>query len=65
MPFASNDSQVSLDLRPRVDCAVCNGTGWVCEKHPDGICPRDCRGPEMPCEAPGCLSDWFRSQGLE
>ena len=65
MPFASNESQVSLDFRPRVDCNVCNGTGWVCEKHPTTICPRDCRGPEMPCEAPGCLSDWFRSQGLE
>ena len=65
MPFASNDSQVSLDFRPRVDCAVCNGTGWVCEKHPDAVCHGDCHGPEVPCEAPGCLSDWFRSQGLE
>jgi hypothetical protein len=65
MPFASNDSQVSLDFHPRVDCAVCNGTGWVCEKHPNATVPCDCRGPEMPCEAPGCLSEWFRSQGLE
>jgi hypothetical protein len=65
MPLASNDSQVSLDFRPRVDCKVCNGTGWVCEQHPNTICPRECRSPEMPCEAPGCLSDWFRSQGLE
>jgi hypothetical protein len=65
MPLASNDSQVSLEFRPRVDCKVCNGTGWVCEKHPNAICPRECRSPEMPCEAPGCLSDWFRSQGLE
>ena len=65
MPFASNDSQVSLEFRPRVDCTVCNGTGWVCEQHPNAICSSDCRGPEMPCEAPGCLSDWFRSQGLE
>lgn len=65
MPFATNDQQESLDYRPRVDCVVCSGTGWVCEKHPTAICPSDCHGPEMPCEAPGCLSDFFRSHGLE
>ena len=65
MSLVPNDSQPSLDLKPRVECAVCNGSGWVCEVHADSICPRDCRGPEVPCEAPGCLSDWFRSQGLE
>lgn len=66
MPFMTNDTQQPpMDLKPRVDCAVCNGTGWVCEVHHDSDCPRDCRSPEMPCEAPGCLSDWFRSQGLD
>jgi hypothetical protein len=65
MSLVSNETQPSFDLRPRVDCSVCSGTGWVCEIHPDSNCPRDCRGPEVPCEAPGCLSDWFRSQGLE
>jgi hypothetical protein len=65
MSLAPNDSQPTLGLRPRVDCAACHGKGWVCEAHHDAACPRDCRGPEVPCEAPGCLSDWFRSLGFE
>lgn len=63
--MALNSAIQSIDVRPRADCSVCAGTGWVCEEHAEGPCPHDCHGPEVPCEAPGCLSDWFRSQGLD
>jgi hypothetical protein len=55
----------SLELRPRADCTVCKGTGWVCEEHEVPIPHDQCRGPEIPCKSPGCLSDWFSSQGLD
>jgi hypothetical protein len=64
--FAQDTTRlVGFHLQPRADCPVCRGSGWVCEHHPNLQAPHDqCRGPEAPCEADGCLSDWFRSQGL-
>jgi hypothetical protein len=65
MQPAYKDPQHLLDVKPRTDCGVCHGKGWVCEEHRGRPCPRECRGPEIPCEGPGCLSDWFSAQGLE
>ena len=59
------ETESSIELQPLIDCVVCNGTGWVCEAHREASCPRECHGREVPCEAPGCLSDWFRSKGFE
>jgi hypothetical protein len=63
--MALSFAQPSLDANPRADCRVCRGTGWVCEEHRESPCPHECGAPEKPCEAPGCLSDYFRRHGLD
>jgi hypothetical protein len=63
--MALDSALETLDVRPRPDCATCHGSGWVCEEHRESPCPHGCHGPEVPCEEPGCLSDWFRRHGLD
>ena len=49
-----------------VPCAICEGTGWVCENHPatpwEGPDACDCGGAGMPCRICNIPDDGERPQ---
>lgn len=57
-----------IPARRRPGCLKCV-TGWICEAHPTERWPhtvqgRECPGPSMPCDAPGCVVDRLITEGL-
>jgi hypothetical protein len=48
-----------IKSKTNVECPICGGHGWVCERHPDrpyesgSARDCDCGAPGMPCQCEG------------